>query len=259
VRLRFALLAAVIVFPGLHGQAMAEDTQATIRMSWNGCDPQRPDTLFSGPGQYKLVLSAADFTPGPMADDNIGTDIELYIHAYGICSLLGAQSISYPDAWRFDESGCQSAGRFTASAEAFADDCPALIGANPVIITYYDYSSDYGAIIRVAVAYEGVSPFAGTRYTLWQLTFDHSHSVTGPTTPGVNCGGAELPVYVVPHFAYLLTTRETPASFSTTPGDANLQYYCPWYPPGGPPVVGWNDLRVPTLPTTWGRVKALYR
>ena len=44
------------------------------------------------------------------------------------------------------------------------------------------------------VSYFPVTASPARRYFLAEFRFDHTFSVTGPTTPGVTCGGYETPM-----------------------------------------------------------------
>jgi hypothetical protein len=208
-------------------------------MSWGTCDPQVVDAVFTGPGVYDLVLSAAGFTPGPTADDHTGTDLELVVQPIGAGGL--------PDAWRFDDLGCQQSGRVAVSGAALNAECPALAGPNPIAITSVSPFEDAAGVvrIRVACAHDTRSPTPGTRYTLWMVSFDMTSADAGEGTPGATCGGADRHVRIGSAFAELSTLRGVAAAFQTAPGDQA--------------TVTWNESLVPTGATTWGRVKGLYR
>jgi hypothetical protein len=236
-----ALFAVGLACTACAGTASGQgDTQATFRMSWGTCEPQFANTFFTGPTGYNLVLSAADLTPGPTADDHLGTDVQLVVEP-------GAAD-GFPDAWRFDELGCQPVDAVTLSNAPLNPVCPAMTGPRPLAITYiYPLDEATNSMrIRLAIVYDDVSPAPNTRYTIWQVTFDMAKAVAGPGTPGVTCGGADRQMRIRCDFAQLATIRGVLASFRTAPGD--LDY------------VTWNmGAPVRTEPATWGRLKGLYR
>lgn len=239
MRFPFLLLVATTLLPGSLGQATAESTQATFRMSWNSCDPQRPDTVFAGPGRYKLIISVANLTPGRNADDNLGTEMEL--------PITPDEGAEVPDAWRFDNAGCQTEARFATGNGAFNSACRALLGSDPIALAFYDYHSETKTCaIRLANAYGVFSPAAGVRYTAWQLWFDMTRAVMGPGVPAVSCGGAEKRVRIYAKMPRLIAARGVYLDLRPTPGDRG---YLLW----------GEEAPVATEPITWARVKAIYR
>jgi hypothetical protein len=235
------LFAAGVACVACAGTASGQtDTQATFRLSWGTCEPQIADVPFTGPTAYNLVLSAADLSPGPAADDHLGTDVQLVVEP----SAEG----SFPDAWRFDELGCQPIDVVTLSNARLNPACPAMTGLNPLSITYiYPLDEATNSVwIRLAIAYDTMSPAPNTRYTIWQVSFDMANAVVGPGTPGVTCGGADRQMRIGCAFAKLATIRGVLAAFLTAPGDLD---YVTWNM--GPPVRA--------VSATWGRLKGLYR
>jgi hypothetical protein len=90
----------------------------------------------------------------------------------------------------------------------------------------------------------------GQRYYLADFLFDHTNSVSGPTTPGVDCGGFETAIFIK-----LLV------------GLGPSGYQCSYlrYPDGiefpfdaGNILVSVNG-SVPATQTTWGQIKGVYR
>jgi hypothetical protein len=217
-----ALLAVVAV--------SAQDAFAgCYTLSWNSCTPQVADKAFTGPAIYKLVISATG-----LGVPNIGHDSNL---------LIGPAA---PDAWRFDDAGCQTGSQIAISGAAFAKTCPTILGGAPLPITQYGYDpvSKFCAL-RLAVAYNDVTPVAATRYTLWQVSFDHTYSVAGPGAPGETCGGANQGLALDLEFCQIGQSSGTLDILQPCAGDAR----CTW---NGGPVV-------PTIPASWGKVKGLYR
>src|SRR5262249_47177909 len=138
----------------------ALDSGAYIRLSWGTCSPQVSQQNFQGPGVYTLVASARG-VPLP----NSGHDTQITI------------TPDVPDAWRFDDAGCQGTGRLNLKAEALGADCPAMIGTNPLVITSY-YLEPGSAGLRLAISYDRMVTDPNQRYVLWKIGFDHTHSVS---------------------------------------------------------------------------------
>jgi hypothetical protein len=200
------------------------------RLSWGTCDPQVPNQNFSGPGVYTLVLSVQG-----AATVNEGHDSELRIHP------------AVPEAWRFDDAGCQTETRLNLQNAGVNGSCPAMLGNNPLSITSYYLDVDGSAALRLAVTYDDLATVAGQRYVLWQIGFDHSHSIAGTDADPATCDGAAvgLNFTVTPQ---ILQTNGIALAASMEPGDQ---------------PVTWNggqaSNRTRVQPTTWGRLKGLYR
>ena len=237
------LLAVSVACLAVVGPAAATDSQATYRLSWDGCDPQVVDKVFTGAAVYKLVLSGDNFTPGATEDDNLGSDFSI--------DFRPVVSGPLADAWRFDDNGCQTGSGLGLSAAAFSKTCLTMQGGAPLAIT--SYSVDPGtpnfASLRLANTYNNVSPLAGTRYTFWIVSFDHAYSVSGATTPGVDCGNAAAQMCIGATSAILATIRGDAAKLQKKIGDLD---YLTWNTPA-------TCDGVPTVPATWGKVKSLYR
>jgi len=194
------------------------------RLSWGTCDPQVHDQTFTGPGHYVLVLSAVG-----SANTNVGHDSELRIRP------------AVPDAWRFDDAGCQS-GRLGLQV-AGIDSCPPMVGTNPLAITSYFLDVDGSAALRLAIVYDDLTITANQRYILWKIDFDHTHSTPGSDADPATCDGASIPLNltVLPQ---ILISGGLALPLAMEPNDLPAT---------------WNGGQVKTQPVTWGRVKALYR
>jgi len=218
--------------------------EPTLRLSWDSCDPQIVSKWFTTPTTYKLVISAADFSPDPTDDDLIGVAMVLPVTCLPGCGG------GFPDAWRFDDLGCQTSSQVKYSRKPLNADCPALGGMNPWSLTLMDAPDAWGqAHIRLGVVWDNpVTPGPNTRYTVWQVIFDMSYAEAGVGTPGTSCGGAGSAMSIGYDQAYFLSQTGGGARVyaRTSPGDSGF--------------VLWNhEGEVPTRSTTWGRVKAQYR
>ena len=199
----------------------------SVRLSWNSCESWIPDQVFSSPDTYKLVLSATE------------CDGQYVGHSAVIDIAPGP----IPDAWRFDDGGCQTSSQWLASTGAFSKACPALRAASGVTESSYygiDPSSGHGRLV-LSCQHAGYTASPVERYTLWTITLDHAYSVVGPTTSGVDCGGVELPL------VFGLETDFWHADGVTTRAIGEERQ------------ATWNGGVVRTVPITWGQVKALYR
>jgi hypothetical protein len=197
------------------------------RLSWGTCSPQINNQNFSGPGAYTLVLSAVG-----SATTSVGHDSELRIRP------------AVPDAWRFDDAGCQTGSRLNLQVAGVGDSCPAMLGANPLTITSYFIDVDGSAALRLAVTYDDLQTIADQRYVLWKIGLDHTHSIAGSDTDPSTCDGASIPLNLSMDFTTILLSSGFALNAPLDPTDQ------PAY---------WNGGQVPTKPMTWGHVKALYR
>jgi hypothetical protein len=214
------LLAAVV------GNA---DAAGFKRLSWDVCDPQIPDKVWSGPHTYSLVISA------------IGLDLPMVGHDSKL--TIGP---ALPDAWRFDDLGCQTGSYIAYSYAGMTKlGCP-LTGNAPFPITDYYYDPDaMNAQLRLSLVYDAIQPDPATRYALWVITFDHLYSVPGPGLPGETCGGVQQGLILNLQSTDILLNSGGIYRPPTMPGDHEVTWN------GGP--------YVPTVPATWGKVKGLYR
>jgi len=199
-------------------------------LSWNSCTPQVADQAFTGPAIYKLVLSATS-----VDKPNVGHDSNIVIGP------------NVPDAWRFDDAGCQTGSQMALSNNAFNKACPSMKGTNSLTITNFGYDPGSKiAALRLAITYDNLLTIVpATRYTLWVMSFDHTYSVAGAGTPGVDCGNADQGLAFNVEFCQMLQVDGFANFIQACPGNAP----CTWA--GGP--------QVPTVPASWGRVKGLYR
>jgi len=243
VRQALVFLAAGMSCLALAATATAQDTQATYRLSWDVCDGpgQVVEKVWAGPGVYTLVLSGRDFTPGDDLDNNVGHDFSIDFRPIGG---------PLPDAWRFDDIGCQTGGRLAPSTAAFSKTCPAMEGKNAIPIAIFGAATPPTyAQLRLTSTYDKFTPVPATRYTFWVIGFNHTYSVLDPTTPGLTCGEVDRQLCIGLNFAILATWRGVAAYLMTTVGDDEF--------------VTWNgptsSCAMPTLPATWGSVKSLYR
>jgi len=236
------LLVLTVACLAVAGTVAAQDTQGTVRFSWDGCDPQVVNKNWAAPGVYAMVISGDNFTAGDDADNNVGAEFKFDVRP--VTGLL-------PDAWRFDDTGCQTGTYLTLSTNGFSKTCAAFKGANPFPITFYgtDTANPTFAQCILSNTYDKFTPLAATRYTFWVVSFDHTYSTVNPTNPGVDCGEVDAQLCIGPWWAVLLTQRGVSAKLQTKVGDS------PYVTFNGPSTCDG----VPAVPATWGKVKSLYR
>jgi hypothetical protein len=233
-----ALLAALSLIPAARAHAAA-----TLALTWDSCTGP-VDRVSSGPGPYSLYASVV----GPNEPHK----------AYEVWVAIGDSQGLVPDAWRFDEAGCQGTARATVdhlppAAEAAA--CPALQGdLQSLQIRAVDlWPAAFGlptTLLRVVLASAypaGVqNPDLNQRYFLARFAFDHTRSVDGPGIPGASCGGFETPMVLRDFRGAYLTTDGVEVPFVGV-GTATARFNSA------------NRVALPVHPVTWGAIKSQYR
>ena len=227
-----AALAFVACFAGA-----AHAAPGCVRLSWGDCPNWNMDRSFV-PAIQNLVVSAAG-----VGDANVGTDLNIHIHP------------AVPDAWRFDDGGCQcptpALCGLTINSISFSKSCPVMKGNNSLVITNYSIAGTGDADLRLAITYDAVPPPATARVTLWQLLFDHSFSNVGPTPSDLStCGGAEQCQQFFVTQAILLASTGVAENMSGCDAPQSAPY-ATWQ--------GSSNCPVGTQPATWGKLKGLYR
>jgi hypothetical protein len=228
----------------LGAMATSASAQGVVSLSWDGC---------TGPINKQILPG----TQASMFASVIGHDQPH--QAYQVFISLGSGSAGpLRDAWRFDASGCQGSSFITIDHLAPASVvkvCPTFQGPLSSI-QIKDYSYDAGTGKARAVL-ANTYPAGNTtqinptvRYFLARFLFDHTFSVNGPTTPGADCGGLEVPVCALLTRASWLTPggvefQWTPGQEFVTSNDPSNSIGCP----GATPAVD----------KTWGSLKAQYK
>lgn len=209
--------------------------QAGLRIHWDSCQSQGLVKSFAGSGPYQQIVTLRDF-----AETNIGHEI---VVALFFRDDIGCPTPFVPDAWRFDEGGCQ-VGRLTASPSSSDPACPTMGGANRQSSVLYHAESGI-AYLRLRTTYDPFTPSADSVYALWTITYDHSMSVIGPSKAGM-CGGVEGKACI---------QLQGGAWFRPDSSEGGLQ--------GGWAVM-WQgsdacDFCDPAQSATWGAIKSRYR
>jgi hypothetical protein len=207
--------------------------QPAHRISWDNCDPVVQNKDWIGNSQYKLIGSTFNGDQpnnGHRTIISIGPDVA--------------------NAWRFDAAGC-NAGQMGISYNALDKACLAFQGGQPLGLSLYSYDDVSGkARLDVSNTYDAFTPLIGSRYTLFQATFDHAFSAVGPGDPALVCDFAELPLCFHTVGTELLLVDGTKIPFIIE------NDWVTWQDPD-------NNTRCPfatqAQDATWGRVKGLYR
>ena len=229
-RILVASLLCVVV-----GGAAYAQTAPGLCLSWNSCPVQVPDQLFVGPQVYKLLVIGKG-----LAGSYNGHRSRIHIDP-GPGNMI-------PDAWDFDDAGCQ------ASLVAYGfnkfSTCPAFQGAAALSITkFITDPGKLGAICDVSNAFNSFPSDGSKTYAMATISFDHSGSYAGGVNPDPSlytCGHAEVGSFF-DVFAELLLSDGSSQQAGLAP---NCQR-ATWQGGPIPPVAA--------QPSTWGRVKGLYR
>jgi len=219
-----------------------------LRLSWGTCSPQVANADFAVT-TFNLVVSARNLTA---ADANVGTDVTVYVGP------------NVPEAWRFDDAGCQTGSQITFNAAALSKACPVMKGANSLTITNaaYDAAGLNGPRlnIRLAITYDTFTPAPGTEYTLWQVGFIHAFTAGGTDGDPNTCDNGSLAQCIGATNGVTDPNTNPSILLAATGIPVPFQYAVP-----ADQFVTWNGAVsgcpgiVPALPATWGKVKGLYR
>ena len=218
----FLLTALVLLASNVHAAA-------SLRYSWDDCDPLVLDREFTVPGHYVQTLSVTGLTQ-PLTSFLVNIVV----------------AVSQPEAWQFYDFGCQGSSRFAVTTAA--PGCASLPGLS--LTTYmFPGVTDFRVNIQISgTAPAGPAPDPAARYVLARLDFDHSATVTGPIAPPGYCGAGDfLQCFGV---SYVYLNGDLLASSALENGTIT------WNLPSTP---GICPFPVPTKATTWGRLKAIYR
>ena len=220
--------------------ATAASAQGVAGLHWNSCFGPIDRTI-TADANNSLYVSVIGHSAAHKA----------YQVFVGFGSVSGIR-----DAWRFDAPGCQGSSFLTIdhlAPAAVAKACPSFQGAlQSLQIKDYSYDVVTGKTRGVlANSYPAGIPASNPaiRYFLARLVFDHTFSVAGPTTPGVDCGG--LDVTVCAHF---LST-----AWLSLDGVETEWAKSPEFVTANDPSAGAGCFPTPAENTTWGAIKAQYK
>ena len=213
----------------------------TVRLNWNPCTTG-PVVTSGGPGDAVMFWA----TVYGHEESHQGYEIRV--------TLQAPTEMSFPDAWRFDDAGCQdpSLGLLNINPLASTPFCPRFSQTfNAVTIQSYTYDgATDGANIAVAAVY----PTAATtdpalRYSLFSARFDHAFSTVEPTVPGTSCGGLATPICIAVTKAEWTRSDGVVLPFTIQPN-----------------AITFNDPQglvcaaaTPARAETWGAIRQMYR
>ena len=208
---------------------------ATARINWDSC---------SGP-LNKQVLNPAVYTV------SVSVTGHAEIHK-GHDLFVSIAGTPFPDAWRFDEGGCQLYAPFTCSWKPPIEEvtCYAFSGPMPILIPLarYNYDPLAGkATVVCAAVYAPATGTAFTRYLLGRLSFDHTQSSPDPTVE--TCGGIATPVCIALTKADWLNADGQEVPFDIEQG----------FVTANDATGGVCEAPTPARAATWGTIRGMYR
>lgn len=228
-------------------------SQGIVNMSWNACfgtpiGPFGPpsqnkdfDTIFD---PYRLFVSAegVETKPGEL------------VFRHDVRIMIQSRSLPFPDAWRFDPTGCMEFNFATIHLNTLGvGGCPGLRNGTAILIDEYNVATSRTVEFHLAIGYtNGRDPDPGLTYLLADIRFDMS--AAGTTFGTGLCLGADRKLcftikdaiyFAGPSTSQLVEIPLVPGQSFVTFNDVNNIQRCP--------------NAVPSESKTWGRVKGLYR
>ena len=238
---QFALIAGLLAIA-----TPAQGAHGTLELRWNSCD---------GPIEHCATAEG----PNTLYASVIGIDQPH--RGYEVQLILGdPTTLTVPDAWRFDGTGCQGSDAVQVDHLPPADlatACPAFQGtAFSEVYKGVQLVPDYlppqyaRTLLWLFLAnqYPSGQPAAdpAKRYHLVRFVFGHSRSVSGASTPGVACGGLET----------ALQFRAIAAGYLDPVGN---EHYWSQEPNPLTSEVRGACVPVAAVNSTWGAIKGQYR
>jgi hypothetical protein len=227
----------------LHGVA---ETDPTVNINWSECpgNPRKINrTAAEGPVATAIV-TARGFTGAVRA-----TQAWLFIRHYPYQDL--------PDAWRFDDAGCQ-AGKFKTPLEAGGAGCAFLAPSPTQTITNFSVGEVGGRAV-FAMVFDPLTPNPAATYTIARFEFDQSNPACA-CLDQAQCLSISLVSYLDQD---LIEHNFIVEQEFLLWEDANNSTYCPGGPdlcnPCDPPVPNPCNGQTPARARTWGAIKGQYR
>ena len=240
----FALAALALAVP-------AQAANGVFNLNWDSCIGPLDKAIAPGdeanPNLAKLFGSV------------IGIDVPHKAYQMQIIFGNGGATPQVPDAWRFDgPNGCQGPGYGTMDHLSTNKACPSMQASlSSLQIKDVNFVPDalppqYSrTLLRATLANsypDGIlTVSAATRYHLGAFVFNHQYSVNGSGTPGVTCGGLDVPICFATIVATYLTMDGAEIDFDMT----------------GSRLVTANGSAgctpTPAKNATWGAIKSQYR
>ena len=214
----------------------------TIGLAWHACNGPINITMFPG------ALPVA-----PVVVNGMTQGVRGYEFRVAISDANG----TLPDAWRFDEGGCQGPDRgyVTWTLPDFGlRVCPPFQGpiwstheASLTLATPEAGLPPTTAVVRLRNTYFDIDlPRTGSRH-LGLMIFDHELSVVGEAQSAQTCGGLErsMCLTLLPEHCYFVAADGQHVPFEIGNGTITAN--------------GGSCAAVPASLSTWGQIKSQYR
>ncbi len=231
-------LSPVICLLALMLAASAAGATPVLRYTWGDASGVVVNQDWSGPHTYTQTLTLTGLT---------GQVSRVHVSVW-------TNARQTPPAWRMTVNGpvpandCLNHPAFFASPDAAG--AQTLPGATLSVVGWWMWVTSPRPRIELDVVLDPpLTADPAVRYALATLTFDHANSSI-EANPPTGCPGADQPFCFLVWQPYV--ERPDYSWEALTPEQDVLS----WQNPGGA-----TDcyLTVPTRPTTWGRLKAIYR
>lgn len=213
---------------------------------WDQCSSKAQYMTFAGPGIYRQGMDGV-FTDSPTL---IGHQVKIWITP----SNSPGNGDQLPDAWRFDGGGCQ-AGKLAARADLAGCLYPPLAPPGAITTVTLQLSGPFGNELTLTLdaSYPPTTAEQYKPYQLFRVLYDLNRAAVGPQNPSTACGGAERQVcFLVTEGSWIDEAGFHHPAMVQGPDTGSAWELDPSRPDGC-----WGD--VPTLSSTWGRVRAQYR
>jgi len=232
------LLMGLAILSTLAVPRVSQAAVGTVDVFWDGCTGPIDKTTTT-PGLYAIFISV------------LGHDQPQ--KAYDVRIIYGDANQQVPDAWRFDNDGCQTSSGITQDVTSkvcppFSQNAAGALQIKKVIFSPpQDPYAQTLMQVLLANSYQDVPVVnPATRYFLERIQFDHNASVVGAGTPGLTCGGMEVPMCFKLSYATWLDLAGNEIPFAR--GNTQVSWQGPSACSG-----------VPVQAKTWGSIKSQYR
>lgn len=233
-------IALLITILGFTGGSNAH-AAGTVRLNWNPCTTG-PVVTSGSPGDAIMFWA----TVYGHVESHQGYEIRVRLQA--------PTGTPFPDAWRFDDAGCQDPafGFLNLNPQGATPFCPRFSqNTNAVTIHHYSYDGlTDGATVAIASVYPTVAAAdPAVRYAVFSARFDHLVSTIEPTVPGTSCGGFATPICIAVTKAEWTRSDGAVLPFTIQPNAITFN----------DPQGHVCEAATPARAATWGAIRGQYR
>jgi len=232
-------IALLITALGFAGGSNAH-AAGTVRLNWNPCTTG-PVVTSGNPGDAMMFWA----TVYGHVEAHKGYEIRVRLQA--------PTGTPFPDAWRFDDAGCQvpAIALLNLNPLGATPFCPRFIPTNAVTSTSYSYDGlTDAATIAIAATYPTIPAVdPAVRFAVFSARFNHVASTIEPTVPGVSCGGFATPICIAVTKAEWTRPDGTVLPFNIQPNAITFN----------DPQGHVCEAATPARAATWGAIRGQYR